>query len=98
MKYLKNAVRAVFAHPEDVDGAVSAEAGAKHTLLGFPVEVLSDGWRFDAKTPVARAAGALLLRSLLTAIAAVEAATGAKFSLSFQERKGSQNVVYRPIQ
>lgn len=84
MKYLKNSLRSAFSGHEDIDGR--AEKGTKHTLLGFPVEVLADGWRFDADSRVGQVVGGAVLRSLLKALRLAEMVTGRSLPVRFQDR------------
>lgn len=84
MKYLKNSLRSAFFGHEDIDGC--AEKGTKHTLLGFPVEVLADGWRFDADSRVGQVVGGAVLRSLLKALRLAEKVTGHSLPVRFQDR------------
>ena len=84
MKYLKNSLRSAFLGHEDIDGRV--ERGTKHTLLGFPVEVLADGWRFDADSRVGQVIGGAVLRSLLKTLRLAEVLTGRSLPVRFQDR------------
>ena len=84
MKHLKNSLCSAFFGHEDIDGC--AEKGTKHTLLGFPVEVLADGWRFDADSRAGQVIGGAVLRSLLKTLRLAEVITGLSLPVRFQDQ------------